>query len=187
VTLIRKSRGTIWGSFREAVGEKLERGPEVDMKDEAGLGLEVHWIQEAVTSAYEENCPLRPVRRGRRTLTWTTELQSLRREVRRIFNRCRKNNAQSWELYRETKRRFRKDVRKDSKENWRTFCSSVNDLPKAARLHSALSKDPVVRLRFPVPSSVSLTRSEGETLDLLLATHFPNSSVMERGEASAAA
>jgi hypothetical protein len=46
-------------------------------------------------------------------LRWTTELQSLRREVRRLFNRCRKNNsAQSWELYRETQRRFRKEVRK---------------------------------------------------------------------------
>jgi hypothetical protein len=57
---------TLWGSFREALREKLERGPEVDMKDEA-LGLAVHWIQEALTSAYEENCPLRPVRRGRKT------------------------------------------------------------------------------------------------------------------------
>jgi hypothetical protein len=144
------------------------------MKDEAGLGLAVHWIQEALTSAYEESCPLRPVRRGRKTLRWTTELQSLRREVRRLFNRCRKNNAQGWELYRETQRRYR-EVRKSSKETSRTFCSSVNGLPKAARLHKALSKDPVVRLRSLVNPSGLFTRSEGKTLDLLLATHSPNS------------
>jgi hypothetical protein len=121
VTLIRKPRGTNWGSFREVLREKLERGPEVYMKVEAGLGLAVHWIQEALTSAYEENCPLRPVKRSRKDLRWTTELQSLRREVRRLFNRCRKNNsAQSWELYMETQRRYRKEVRKASKETWRT-------------------------------------------------------------------
>jgi hypothetical protein len=126
VTLIRNPRGTNWGSFREALREKLERGPEVDMKDEAGLGLTVQWIQEPLTTAYEENCPLRPLRRGRKSLRWTTELQSLRREGRRLFNRCRKNNsAQSWELYRETQRRYRKEVRKYSKETWRTFCISV--------------------------------------------------------------
>jgi hypothetical protein len=146
------------------------------MKEEAGLGLTVQWIQEALTSAYEENCPLRPLTRGRKTLRWTAELQSLRREVRRLFNRCRKNNsAQSWELYRETQRRYRNEVRKASKQTLRTFCNSVNDLPKAARLHRALSKDPAVRLGSMVTPSGSLTRAEEETLDLLLATHFPNS------------
>jgi hypothetical protein len=76
----------------------------------------------------------------------------------RLFNRCRKyNNAHSWELYRETQRRYRKEVRKASKETWRTFCNSVNDLPKAARLHRALSKDPVVRLGSLVAPSGSPT------------------------------
>jgi hypothetical protein len=68
VTLIRNPRSTNWGSFREALREKLERGPKMDMKDEARLGLAIHWIQEALISAYEENCPLRPVKRGRKTL-----------------------------------------------------------------------------------------------------------------------
>jgi hypothetical protein len=188
VTLVRDPRSTNWGSFRGALGEKLGRGPEVDMKDRAGMGLAVHWIQEALTSAYEENCPLRPARRGKKTLRWTTELETLRREVRRLFNRCRKyNNAHSWELYRETQRRYRKEVRKASKETWRTFCNSVNELPKAARLHRALSKDPAVRLESLVAPSGSQTRSEGETLDHLLTTHFPNAGVMERGVEPAAA
>jgi hypothetical protein len=27
------------------------------MKDEAGLGLAVHWLQQALITAYEDNCP----------------------------------------------------------------------------------------------------------------------------------
>jgi hypothetical protein len=77
----------------------------MNMKGEAGSGLAVHWIQQALISACEDNCPLRPVRKGRKSLRWTSELESLRREVRRLLNRCQAdNNSYSWELYREAQR-----------------------------------------------------------------------------------
>jgi len=68
-----------------------------------------------------------------------------------------------------------------SKETWRTFCSSVNDLPRSARLHRALSRDRKIRMGSLVAPSEGRTKSEGETLDLLLATPFPNSVAIERG------
>jgi hypothetical protein len=37
----------------------------MDLKNEAGLGLAIHWVQQALISAYEDNCPLRPVKMGR--------------------------------------------------------------------------------------------------------------------------
>jgi hypothetical protein len=83
----------------------------MSMKNEAGLGLAAHWIQQALILAYEGNCPLRPIRRGKKSLKWTLELQRLRREVQRLFNRCRANDdTHSWELYREAQRRYRKEV-----------------------------------------------------------------------------
>ena len=103
----------------------------MNMKDEAGLGLAVRWIHQAIISTYEGNCPLRSSTKGRKSLSWTSELESLRREVRRLFNKCRTdNNSYSWELSREAQRRYRKEVRKASKETWWTLCSSVNDLPR---------------------------------------------------------
>ena len=93
--LIRNPRGTDWGSFREDLRGKLERGPEMSMKDEAGLGLAVQWIQQALVTAYEDNCPPRYVKKGRKTLKWTPRLESLGKEVRRLFNRCRADNKAS--------------------------------------------------------------------------------------------
>ena len=58
------------------------------MKDEAGLRL-VHWIQQTPINAYEVNCPLKSAKKEIKYRKWTSELQSLRREVRRFFNRCR--------------------------------------------------------------------------------------------------
>ena len=86
--LIRNPRGTNWGPFKEDLRNRLGRGPEMDMKSEAGLGLAIHWVQQALVLAYENNCPLRPVKMGRQSLKWTTELESLRRGVRRLFNAC---------------------------------------------------------------------------------------------------
>jgi hypothetical protein len=77
-------------------------------------------------------------------------------------------------------------VKKASKETWRTFCSSINDLPRTARLQKALSRDPNIRPGSLVALSGGRTQSDGETLNLSLVTHFPNSVVIERGVASAA-
>ena len=186
VRLIRSPRGTNRGSFQEYLREKLERVLVMNMKDEARLGLAVHWVQQALITAYEDNCLLRPARKGRKSLRWTSELESLRRELRRLFNRCQADNSNSWELYRETQWKYRKEVQKASK-TWRTFCSSVNDLPRSARLHRALSRDPKIRLGSLVAPFGECTQSKGKTLDLLLATHFPNSTVMERGAVPATA
>jgi hypothetical protein len=100
VRLIRNPRGTNWGSFKEDLRDRPERGSEMDMKSEAGLGLEIHWVQQALILTYENNCPLRPVKMGRQSLKWMTELESLRRGVRRLFNACQSNkNLRSWDLY----------------------------------------------------------------------------------------
>jgi hypothetical protein len=61
VLLIRNPRGTNWGSFQESLRKKLERGPEISVKDEAGLGLAIHWIQQALIYTYEDNCPPRSI------------------------------------------------------------------------------------------------------------------------------
>jgi hypothetical protein len=160
----------------------------MNMKDEAGLGLAVHWVQQALISAYEDNCPLRPIKKGRKSLRWTSGLESLRTDVRRLFNKCQAdNNPHSWELYREAQRKYRNEVQKASKATGSTFCSSVNDLPRSARLHRAPSRDPKIRLGSLVAPSGGCTESEGEIMDLLLATHFPNSVITERGEVPAAA
>jgi hypothetical protein len=148
------------------------------MKYEATLGLAIHWVQQALLSAYEDNYRLRHVKSVRQSLKWTVELESLRREVRRLFNKCRSyKNLHSWELYRVAWRNYRKEVRKASKNACRTFCNSINDLPRSFGLRWALSRDPKIKLGSLVAPSGGRTQSKGETLELLLTSHFPNSEV----------
>jgi hypothetical protein len=74
-----------------------------------------------------------------------------------------------------------------SKNPWRTFCSSINDLPRLTRLHRALSRDPKLKLGSLVAPSGRRTQSEGETLEFSLITHFPNSEATQELAAPTAA
>ena len=159
----------------------------MNMKVKDGLGLAIIWVQQDLTLAYEDNCPLRPVKTGSYSLKWSSELESLRKGVRQLFNMWRTDkNPQSWELYREAQRRCRKEVRKASKDAWRTFCSSIHDLPMTTRLHRALSRDPKIKLGSSVDPLGRHMQSKGETLEHFLATHFRNSVVTEEEEEEAA-
>jgi hypothetical protein len=160
----------------------------MDMKSEAGLGLAIHWVKQALILAYEDNCPLRPVKTGKQSLRWTTELESLRKGVRWLFNKCRSGKGtHSWDLYIEAQLNYRKEVRKASKNAWRAFYSSIDDLSKSARLQRALSRDPKIKLGSLVAPLGRQTQSKGKTLEVLLTTHFPNSVVTQELAAPAAA
>jgi hypothetical protein len=68
-----------------------------------------------------------------------------------------------------------------------TFCSFINDLPMSARLHRTLSRKPQIKLGSLVAPTVRRTQFEGETLELLLNTTFPNAWITQETAASAAA
>ena len=73
VCLIRNPRGTNWDPFREGLKGIIERGPKINIKDEAGLGLAIHSVQQALISAYVKNCPLTSAMTGKHYLKWTYE------------------------------------------------------------------------------------------------------------------
>ena len=77
-------------------------------------------------------------------------------------------------------------MRKASKVAWMAFCRSIDDLPSSARLHWALSRDPKIKLCSLVAPSARRMQSKGETLEILLTTHFPNSGVTQDLAAPAA-
>jgi hypothetical protein len=84
-------------------------------------------------------------------------------------------------------RNYKKNVRKDSKNAWRTFCSFINDLTMSSMLHRTLSRNPQIQLVCLVAPTGRRTQSEGETLELLLTTNFPNAWITLETVAPAAA
>jgi hypothetical protein len=68
VRLIRNPSGTGGGgSFKKDLVDRLERGPGMDRKSETGLGLAIHWLEQALILAYDPS-PLELVMKGRQSL-----------------------------------------------------------------------------------------------------------------------
>jgi hypothetical protein len=144
----------------------------VKTKAEAGLGLAILSLHQALISAKENNCPLKPVTTGKHCLMWTPELKFPRRAARWLFNKC-------WGDCTQAQRRFRRKVWKASGEALRAFFSSVNDFPRRLGYTGLFLGTLRSSWVFLVATSGRRTQSEGETLELLLASHFPNSTVTE--------
>jgi hypothetical protein len=49
VSQITNPRGKTWDSFQQDLMDRLGSGPEMNLKDEAGLGLAILWDQHALT------------------------------------------------------------------------------------------------------------------------------------------
>jgi hypothetical protein len=60
----------------------------MNTKNDVGLGLPNDWDQQDLISVYD-NCPLRPDKTRSQSARWTVELESLRRGMKRLCNKCR--------------------------------------------------------------------------------------------------
>ena len=65
--------------------------------------------------------------------------------MRLLFNKYR-SDKDIWKLYRGTQRKYRKEIYKASRNAWWIFCSSIDDVPRSARLHRDISRDPRIKL-----------------------------------------
>jgi hypothetical protein len=66
--------GSKWDFFREELRDSLRRGPIQYIRDGAGLGFALQWLQHALIAVYENNCPIKP---ARNSLRWTASLEAL--------------------------------------------------------------------------------------------------------------
>jgi len=83
----------------------------------------------------------------------------------------------NWDAYRNKLTIYNHEVRKAKQRNFRTFCEAIIITYKGARLHRAISKggpEPNQALR---KEDNSYTIGSKEKLELLLATHFPGSTL----------
>jgi len=85
----------------------------------------------------------------------------VRRGVRLLFNKYRADKD-SWNLYRQTQRIYRKEIWMARKIAWWICCSSIDDVRTSSRLHRALCRDPRTKLGSLWFLRADLHRSRGK-------------------------
>ena len=104
---------------------------------------------------------------------WNPELGKQRKNVRKLFNRAKANG--DWASYKLERNSYNNNIQEAKRKEWERFCSELEGVPEAARLHKLLSKDNTNGIGMLKRSEGGITANREEVLEELLKTHFPES------------
>ena len=97
VVWYRDPKRTNWDGFRASIRRRI-----VGFKGKYGTPNELEraetFIRTAITTAFEENCPITQKTTGRGKFKWNNELETKPKETGRLFNRARKKNHRTKDL-----------------------------------------------------------------------------------------
>ena len=104
---------------------------------------ELESVDQAIRLAYESSCNRKVPKGKQRSSWWSRELQKLRAEVRRAFNRANfAKNEQDWNDHADLQRCYKYSVLAATKKGWEDYCKGIESYPKAARLNRILTGKP---------------------------------------------
>jgi ribonuclease HI len=169
----RNPRATDWGAYRATLEGKLA-GCIMRLKTPEDIEWAVAHLQSSMKTAYEKACPRKKNSRVQRVPWWNRELTALRSHTRRTLRSALASKARDdWDLFHQAQRAYKSAIRRQKRISWREFCSGIDKMPEAARLHRLLSKDRLSQVGMLQLPSGEYTTTKEEALSCLLRTHFP--------------
>ena len=163
-------RYTDWNQYKNFVA--LESVSFVShIRSATDLEIANNTLSEVLNSAVSLSTTKRIQQGPRKVPWWTQSLEVKRKTVRKLYNKAKKSRI--WDEYRAALTEYNSEMRQSKRDSWRKYCESIENLPAAARLHKALSKNHSNGLGTLRTPSNTFTNNSEETLGLLLQTHFP--------------
>lgn len=134
----------------------------------------VEALHSAIDTSFAKSCPATKVGGKKIVPWWSKELSHLRKEARKHLRIARRTNLEEdWVRSRTTCRTLKYSIRKHKKENWKKFCSELEDIKPTLRIYKLLKKDPHTRLSMVRKPNGEMTANLEESLDCLLNANFP--------------
>ena len=104
---------------------------------------------------------------------WTEDIKTMKKEVRRLWNRGKKTHDLS--AHRSLKTKLSNAICQAKRESWKKLCESLTNITTTTGLFRALRGEKNNGLGLLMKEDKSFTSSPMETIELLLKTHFPGS------------
>ena len=133
-------------------------------------------LTEVMKAALDKQAPLKPPAK-RQSYWWDDECTKSKAELRRAERNARTHATPAMKMRLKLRRRAHVTCIKKAKQNsWRKFISEVKNTQEAARVNKIMrnNKGPTPELGL-VENGQDLTTSKQETLQCMLAEHFPGS------------
>ncbi|CAH2097628.1 unnamed protein product [Euphydryas editha] len=142
----------------------------------------INQVTNCLITSFEQTCPLSTpkARQFHKKHWWGPELEKLRRKVRKLFNRARNTRAEHhWDAYKQAQYHYKKRIRFRKRECWRRFCTNIETNSQANRVKSILCSEPMHTLGCLKKPDGTYTKTDLETSELLITTHFPGCQIKE--------
>jgi hypothetical protein len=91
--------------------------------DYTGLETAATQIQDAIVSAYNDNCPLTARGNIRKVPWWNRDLAEQRSRVHKLFNAAKKSG--NWTDYKQSLTEYNKALHRAKSESWRRHCEEI--------------------------------------------------------------
>jgi len=126
VITYRNPRKTDWESYRIDLSGCMSRmtGKINNFTD---IELAANQLQDAITSSFNENCPLTVRENNKNTYWWNHDITAKRREVRRLFNVAKKSG--NWTDYKTILTYCNKALRQSKRESLRRHFEETEKTP----------------------------------------------------------
>ena len=148
-------------------------------------------LNVAILKAYNGNCKVSKPSKHGRCKWYSSDLERMRKTVRRKWNKSRKLVRQGFSIaeaslqsgYKESLTMYSRAVKEATFASWKRKCEEIEKFEDCARIHKLMSKrnadTTIGALR---KEDGSFTLSSNESLQVLLKTHFPGSSIIDGGD-----
>ena len=184
-TFRRNPRSTDWASYRRNLEGRIG-GWSARIPDQESLEREATALQKAMLASYEDACPPKRVRMGRKVPWWNRELTELRKQSRKLLRRAILTRTQEdWEGYKDTHRQYKGAIQSSKRIAWRDFCGQIEGIKPSSRLYRVLSRDPNMQVGMLQLPNGEFTESREAALAHLLEVHFPGSTELEEEQRTA--
>lgn len=171
---IRIPSSTNWSTFKERLSGTIpvQASP---IRSIAQLDSVAEELNKALISSFQVACPPKIIGTKRTNTIMTRDLRSLRDAVRKAFNKAKNKDPSAIATRRKLQTEYNKALRKEKRQSFQAFCTSIESQYSSAKILKSLCKDPfcvIGSLKLP---NGNYTDSPESTLKHLLDTHFPGS------------
>ena len=181
----RNVRKANWKDYKTFLPEEISKLlPITEIRSIQELDYRAEAITKSIIDAYNKSNPLKKVgNKHDPNPWWSNELASLRKETRRLERKAHRSDQDvDWDAFIESRKAFKKEIRRARRMSWRELCEQTEGLPPLVRLYKILKWDSNSQLGSIEKSDGSFTNSPEETLKCMLDTHLGNPEGTEPNE-----
>lgn len=171
---IKDPKKTNWLLFKENLENLTLSCPRHQPANRQELELRAADISSKILQAQEDACPEKRVATGVTPRWWDKEIETKRRETRRLYNKKKRTGQQTdIDSFKVARNQYMKAIDMARGNSFKRFVSEIDSLPQASRCQKALSKAPSVAMGPISTATGAHTENDYDALKALMEAHFP--------------